>query len=394
MVTVIQNQKVEKRRDTGFSAQVHVPHARTGTQAAGFRWGGSAARLDPLFGPRLSADDTAEALTWPRPASRSALLSGLDAGWHPAHLAGLLLVLGLLVWWAQPASLIRALPYCSDLGLPRDLSSDNLLIEYSRSFDADHLPDTSDEFDPARLEALALQEYVVQPGDSLSSIAKRFNLNIDTIISFNNITDPRRIRVGQTYRIPNRDGLQYVTREGDTLESIAKKYDVGLTAILDGNSLETETLVPKTTLFIPGARLNPTDLKLMLGELFRWPVKGFYLTSGYGYRVDPFTGQRRFHNGLDIGAYHGAPVAAAQAGRVVMVEHQVGNYGKVVAIQHERGFRTLYAHLDSFSVHAGQYVTQGQKIGTMGNTGRSTGTHLHFTVIRNGATVNPRKYLP
>ncbi|WP_438829573.1 M23 family metallopeptidase [Alkalispirochaeta alkalica] len=110
-------------------------------------------------------------------------------------------------------------------------------------------------------------------------------------------------------------------------------------------------------------------------------------------RPDPFTGQRRFHNGVDIVNAMRTPVRAAASGRVVHVESQIGNYGRFVILRHADGFQTLYAHLDSYSVRVGQNVSRGQQIGAMGNTGRSTGPHLHFSVIHNGRFVNPLRYL-
>jgi murein DD-endopeptidase MepM/ murein hydrolase activator NlpD len=110
-------------------------------------------------------------------------------------------------------------------------------------------------------------------------------------------------------------------------------------------------------------------------------------------RNDPFTGRRRFHNGIDLAGPIGTPIGAAMPGTVVHTEAQTGNYGKFVIVRHDGGFQTLYAHLDSFAVRKGQYVSQGQTIGSMGNTGRSTGPHLHFSIIRNGSFVDPLGFL-
>ena len=95
---------------------------------------------------------------------------------------------------------------------------------------------------------------------------------------------------------------------------------------------------------------------------------------------------------IDLANSIGTPIRAALAGKVVAVT-ALGGYGKMIMIQHERGFRTLYGHLNSFNVQLGQYVSQGQIIARMGNTGRSTGPHLHFSVLLNGVFVNPMRYL-
>lgn len=245
---------------------------------------------------------------------------------------------------------------------------------------------------PEQFARLEVTSYTVRSGDTISGIASRFGLKMDTVISFNRIEDVRRLRIGDRYQIPNRDGLLYTVKRGDTLSSIATQHGTTFNAIMDANDLVSRTIQDGQVLFVPGARMNDTELRLILGELFVWPTQGRY-TSGFGMRPDPFTGVRRFHNGIDLANSVGTPIRAAAAGRVVHVETQVGNYGKFIIITHPGGFQTLYAHLDSFSVRNGQTVSRGQVIGSMGNTGRSTGPHLHFSVIRNGTFVNPLQFL-
>ena len=157
--------------------------------------------------------------------------------------------------------------------------------------------------------------------------------------------------------------------------------------------MKSKEIAVGQVVFVPEARMNRTELKLILGELFRLPVSGRY-TSGFGMRNDPFTGLRRFHNGIDWANALGTPIRAAGSGRVVHIESQIGNYGKFLIVRHDDGFQTLYAHLSSFDVGVGDFVYQGDILGRMGNTGRSTGPHLHFSVIRNGRFVNPLNYLP
>ena len=245
---------------------------------------------------------------------------------------------------------------------------------------------------PEQFAKLEVSSYTVRPGDTLGAIALRYGLKLDTLISFNQIEDVRRLQIGDRYQIPNRDGLLYTVKRGDSLSSIASQFSSTVNEILDANDLQSRTINDGQVLFVPGARMNDTELRLILGELFVWPTQGRF-TSGFGMRPDPFTGVRRFHNGIDLANAVGTPIRAAAAGRVVHIETQVGNYGKFVILSHPGGFQTLYAHMDSFSVRNGQTVTRGQVIGTMGNTGRSTGPHLHFSVIRNGTFVNPLQYL-
>jgi murein DD-endopeptidase MepM/ murein hydrolase activator NlpD len=253
--------------------------------------------------------------------------------------------------------------------------------------------DASITVDTEQFLALEVESYTIQPGDTLSDLATQYDLTLDTLISFNQIKDARRIQIGDTYRIPNRDGLLYEVRSGDTLGGIASKYGTSVNAILDANDMLTRDIAVGQVVFVPEARMNTTELKLILGELFRNPTVGRF-TSGFGMRADPFTGLPQFHNGIDWANAPGTPIRAAGSGRVVHIESQIGNYGRFIIIRHDGGFQTLYAHLNTFDVRVGQFVYQGDVIGRMGNTGRSTGPHLHFSVIRNGRFVNPLNYLP
>ncbi len=246
--------------------------------------------------------------------------------------------------------------------------------------------------DPTRFSRLEVQAYTLVAGDTLSGIANRFDLRMDTLVSFNQIQDVRRLQVGTTFRIPNRDGLLHKVQRGDSVSGIAAEYGSSVNALLDANDMASSTIAVGDVLFVPEAKMNQTELKLILGELFVYPVRGRF-TSGFGMRNDPFTGQRRFHNGIDLAGPIGTPIGAAMPGTVAHIETQIGNYGKFVILRHDGGFQTLYAHLDDFSVRKGQYVSQGQTVGIMGNTGRSTGPHLHFSIIRNGSFVDPLGFL-
>ena len=246
--------------------------------------------------------------------------------------------------------------------------------------------------DPAQFARLEVSTYVVQPGDTLSEIAERFDLEMDTLISFNQIEDVRRMQAGATYQIPNRDGLLYTVKPGDSLSEIAHEFGSSINAILDANDMQSQAIYEGQVIFVPGAELNETELLLILGELFAWPTQGRF-TSGFGMRDDPFTGLPRFHNGIDLANRIGTTVRAAASGRVVHIESQIGNYGRFVIVRHSNGFQTLYAHLQDFSVRNGETVARGEVLGTMGNTGRSTGPHLHFSVIHNGTFVDPLRYL-
>jgi murein DD-endopeptidase MepM/ murein hydrolase activator NlpD len=123
------------------------------------------------------------------------------------------------------------------------------------------------------------------------------------------------------------------------------------------------------------------------------PVDALWSASAYGWRADPFTGQRAMHEGVDFSAEVGTPIMAAANGVVVAAEPHP-DYGLMVDVDHGNDYLTRYAHASRLNVKIGQYVKRGQKIAEVGNTGRSTGPHLHFEVRYKGASVNPAKFLP
>lgn len=121
------------------------------------------------------------------------------------------------------------------------------------------------------------------------------------------------------------------------------------------------------------------------------PVKG-WVTSHFGYRIDPFTGRRALHQGLDVVARIGAPIVSPAEG-VVTFAGKYGSYGNAVMIFHGYGVTTLYAHCNELYVQVGQRVRRGDVVASVGNTGRSTAPHLHYEVIVHGVPVDPRKYV-
>lgn len=235
---------------------------------------------------------------------------------------------------------------------------------------------------------LVYTSYKIEKGDTISELASRFGLNQDTLLSFNNIKNSRLIQIGQYIKIPNQDGILYTVKAGDSLAAISEKYSVDMELVKAFNKLSDDTILAGSKLFLPGARMNQIDVQEINGDLFVWPVRG-YVSSGYGYRISPFTGARQFHSGLDIAAPQGTPVRAAMYGRVATTGYDT-NSGNYIIIAHHGGYKTLYAHLDVIRVKPGTAVKTGDRIGDVGSTGLSTGSHLHFSVYKNGVTVNPR----
>jgi murein DD-endopeptidase MepM/ murein hydrolase activator NlpD len=237
------------------------------------------------------------------------------------------------------------------------------------------------------METFTWTSYTVKKGDSVSKIAADHGVSMDAIIASNSIRNVRRLREGETLRIPNMNGIPYTVKKGDSLSKISKSMGVPLEVILDANDLRSDTIAPGQQLFIPGAKMRSEDLKLALGELLLYPIRG-RLTSPFGWRHDPINGVRRFHAAVDLAAGIGTPVKAAMDGRVSALGYNA-TYGKFIILSHDGAYQTMYAHLSVISAGQGDRVIQGSKIGEVGNTGYSTGPHLHFAVYKNGKAINP-----
>jgi murein DD-endopeptidase MepM/ murein hydrolase activator NlpD len=241
------------------------------------------------------------------------------------------------------------------------------------------------------MEAFAWGSYTVKGGDTVSGIAAEHHISMDAIIASNGIGNVKRLREGETLRIPNMDGIPYTVKKGDSIVRISTAMGVPAEAILDANDIQDDTIAQGTVLFIPGARMKREELKMAMGDIFIYPVRG-RLTSPFGWRNDPISGVRRHHSAIDLAAPLGTPIKAAQDGKVSVVGLNA-TYGRFVILEHGGGYQTMYAHMSVVSVKQGAFVTQGFKIGEVGSTGYSTGPHLHFAVYKNGRPLNPLEFI-
>lgn len=264
----------------------------------------------------------------------------------------------------------------SDIALA-DAAEDSALTETA-------LPDSD--------SIITYQTYRVKAGDMIGFIADAFDVTQDTIISVNNIKQSRLIQPGQYLKIPSMPGIIYtVKKNGETAATIAEKYKVNAekTAFANNISLDSE-LKAGTSLFVPEAELDWATRQEINGDLFKKPLHArYWLSSNYGWRNSPFNaGARTFHGGIDMAVSQGTPIYAALDGTVTAVGYNA-TYGNYVIITHHSGYKTLYGHMKSTACRKGNFVYTNTVIGYVGSTGMSTGPHLHFTVYKNGKTINP-----
>jgi LysM repeat protein len=227
--------------------------------------------------------------------------------------------------------------------------------------------------------------YTVREGDSLSQIAEMFGVTSNTIMWANDITKSTGIRPGDTLVILPIAGVRHIVKSGDTINSIAGKYEGNVDEILSYNQLASASdLSVGDTLIIPGGAMHATVAKTSKNSANPTKVTGGVASVGFSHPAPGSVKTQGIHgyNAVDLAGSAGSPIRAAAGGEVIVAKGGGwnGGYGTYIVIRHKNGTQTLYAHLSSLSVGVGSYVEQGQTIGGMGNTGKSTGTHLHFEV--------------
>ena len=233
---------------------------------------------------------------------------------------------------------------------------------------------------------LDFQRYAVKEGDTLSDIAERLGLDLDTVASLNRQwgSGVHLVRVGEELLVPNQDGI-YLRAEADLAKMCAER-GVPVEAVLAVNRLEPAAVKRGQPLFFPGVQHRGIERSVVIGTAFLRPVLG-WTSSAYGYRNDPFTEVLQFHRGVDIAAPPGTAVRAALDGKVTVVAEDPV-LGLYLVIRHQIGYSTVYGHLQQVLVKPGATVARGQRVGLVGSSGKSTGPHLHFEVRKAGRTVN------
>ena len=243
-------------------------------------------------------------------------------------------------------------------------------------------------------------DYLVLQGDTLSGIAKKFGISVDTIRWENDLVKDSTLKPGQKLRILPVSGVRYKVRKGETIYSIAKKFEAEPQAIVDfpfnsfaddetfALAVGQEIIIPEGVMDEPVAPVRKSTPEYFAGSgtgtgQFIWPTQG-KITQNYAW----------YHQGLDIANKASPNVLAADSGRVTVAGWpDKSGYGNRVVIDHGNGYVTLYGHLTQIYVTPGQYVNRGEPVGKMGTTGRSTGIHLHFEVRKGSSRLNPLSFL-
>ncbi len=246
-----------------------------------------------------------------------------------------------------------------------------------------------------------VQTYTIEPGDTLGGVAERYGLSLSTILWSNGLSYNSTIQPGDDLKILPVDGVLYTVSSGDTLSRIASRYDVDVQDIMSTNGMDSANrLSIGDELLLPGGEppspVSTARSSASLTSLFTapppsasastsgwvWPTDWHVITQYYGWR----------HTGLDIDGDYSTYSYAARGGVVVFSGWRSG-YGLTVEVDHGDGYMTRYAHHSKNYVSVGESVSTGEALAQTGTTGRSTGTHLHFEIIRNGKFQNPLDYI-
>lgn len=260
-----------------------------------------------------------------------------------------------------------------------------------------------------------VEQYTVQDGDTIGSIATDFGITVNTILWANNLGSRDIIKPGQSLAILPTSGVSHTVKSGDTLQKIANLYSVDPDEILTFNELSsandikagqnliipegaplavavaapiapvpvTPHIAPIKDIFTVLPSKPPASAPVASSGKYLWPTSGHVITQYYSWH----------HTGVDIDGDFTSPIYAAEAGVINTAGWNNGGYGIQIIIDHGNGYKTRYAHLSKMLVSVGDQVARGQQIGVMGSTGHSTGSHLHFEVMINNIRQNPLSYI-
>jgi len=233
--------------------------------------------------------------------------------------------------------------------------------------------------------------YEVKKGDTLWDIARKYGVRWQEIAALNRIGNDEYIYAGQRLKIPADNPGTYIIKKGDNLWTIAQRYRVDLYSLIAANNIkDPRRLQIGQSLTIPGREAAVMAFAATVSSRGRgswnWPVEG-PVTSPFGPRGN------EFHHGLDIAGDYSCKVFPVRPGRVVFAGWLNNIYGQTVIIDHGRNIESIYAHNSKNLVTEGQYVDEFTAIARLGNTGRTTGPHVHLEIHNDGEPVDPQQYL-
>ncbi|MDR2519307.1 MAG: M23 family metallopeptidase [Spirochaetaceae bacterium] len=295
----------------------------------------------------------------------------------------------LLLWFISPLSGAEDFPVIQRMEIQDTAFKQYLFDVETARRRAAGLGKAGGESPASLAEALTVYAYTPRAADDILGIAARCAVPYASIATLNRIARQGALDTGRALLLPSAPGLFIPEAPGSGFEELlaaSRTGDPAVVITLNRNGAKERFR------FIPGADFTPTERAFFLHPGFGYPLRSYRITSAFGPRINPVTGIRRNHNGLDLAAPAGTEVYAAKAG-VVAETGEDRVYGKYIIIQHDESWISLYGHLSRIDTALRRRVESGTLIGRVGSTGQSTGAHLHFELRRHGKAQDPGKYL-
>ncbi|MDA3939384.1 MAG: M23 family metallopeptidase [Spirochaetia bacterium] len=234
------------------------------------------------------------------------------------------------------------------------------------------------------LRPLQIYRVSLKTKSTIFELAARFNLPYETITTLNQLNKPDILLPGKNLLISNTPGIFLPLYPKSDIEFMIRSWrstEDAIKFVLNGD-------IQNTYFFLAGEKFHKLERSFFLGLMFRFPLPTGIISSHFGARVNPITGNSNYHNGIDIAAPEGTEIMAARSGTIQTIDYNdiCGNF---ISIKHENNYKTLYCHLKNVLVQLNQQVQSGMIIGTVGSTGMTTGPHLHFEIRNSGSPRDP-----
>lgn len=270
--------------------------------------------------------------------------------------------------------------------IPRLSSYDDVFKQYGADVEENYKRAAA-----GKIKSLQFYTYTPTADDTLFTVAAACSIPYETIATVNGIENIGGMTEGKTIILPTDAGLFVPETPESSIEIlIEKKYF----PVMENLTKEWYSIDGRRFYFLHGERFGSTERAYFLDADFKMPLDASWLSSAYGMRMSPLSGEMRFHRGIDLAAAEGALVYSCKSGSVIRCTKGDPIYGNYVVLKHDKGMTSIYAHLSDVFVREGDIVTGRARIGRVGKTGAATGPHLHFEIRINGVSTDPRGLLP
>ena len=270
--------------------------------------------------------------------------------------------------------------------IPRLSSRDDVFKQYGIDVEENYKRSAA-----GKAKHVQFYAYTPTTDDTLFTVAAACSIPYETIATVNGIANIGDMAAGKTIILPTDAGLFVPETPESSIEIlIEKKYF----PVMENLSKEWYSINGRRFYFLHGERFGSTERAYFLDADFKMPLDASWLSSAYGMRMSPLSGEMRFHRGIDLAAPEGARVYSCKSGSVVRCTKGDPIYGNYVVLKHDKGMTSIYAHLSDVFVRKGDIVIGRTPIGLVGKTGAATGPHLHFEIRINGVSTDPRGLLP